>query len=127
MCVTSESLAPPPPSPRKAWRGVIVGSPNSPGGDQDSPPSSSDESSGDEDTASQLSSPGQAHKASTDHSFQDLPSTMDVYGFELTEPSKDDALLYERCDHTHFLCVVCLTTPISCMLYIIILDQVLVL
>ena len=83
---------------RKAWRPAIVGSPNPPpGGEEDSGSSSgaSDEE-GEGDMVSQPSAPHQSHHTSSLSPHPQLLSTMQAYGFQVEEPSKQDCLLYKR-------------------------------
>ena len=82
-------------SSKKAWRPAIVGSPN-PGPDDDSGSSDDDSDVEEEDFMSQPSAPKAASLLSSNSAPPELLSTMESYGFELKDPSKEDQLLYER-------------------------------
>ena len=83
---------------RKAWRPAIVGSPNPPQGGEEDTGSSSGESDeeGEGDAVSQPLAPHQSHHTSSLSPHPELLTTMQAYGFQIEEPSKEDFLLYER-------------------------------
>lgn len=72
-----------------------MGSPN-PVPEDDSGSSSGDTDEEDGDIASQPSAPNTASRLSSSSGPAELLSTMESYGFELKEPSKEDQILYER-------------------------------
>ena len=82
-------------SSKKAWRPAIVGSPN-PGPDEDSGSSGGDSEEEEGDFMSQPSAPKAASLLSSSSAPPELLSTMESYGFELKDPSKEDLFLYER-------------------------------
>ena len=82
-------------SSKKAWRPAKVDSPN-PGPEEDSGSSDDDSDIEDGDFMSQPSAPKAASLLSSSSAPPELLSTMESYGFELKDPSREDQLLYER-------------------------------
>ena len=72
-----------------------MGSPN-PGPDEDTDSSDEDSEEEEGDFMSQPSALNAASLLSSSSVQPELLSTMDSYGFELEDPSKEDQLLYER-------------------------------
>ncbi len=84
---------------RKAWRPAPVAAPNPPPNLEEEDSETSEESDEEEGKVSSLSVRERRHPIArmlTQQSIKELPTTKEVYGFELQEPLPRDMYLYQR-------------------------------